>query len=168
MSEQHDRANASSPVVIIGGGITGLAAAFSLEQAARDAGISLRCTIVEQDARFGGKIITDTIETPDGAFLVEGGPDSFVTQKPAALDLVRALGMEAELMTTTPAPVTTHVLIDGQPVPMPAGMMLIFPTDFGSFLNSPLLSWQGRLRMLREQWVPARSDGADETLADFM
>lgn len=74
-----------------------------------------------------------------------------MTQKPAALDLVRALGMEAELMTTTPAPVTTHVLIDGQPVPMPAGMMLIFPINFGSFLNSPLLSWQGRLRMLRRR-----------------
>ena len=168
MNEQADRANASSPVVIIGGGITGLAAAFALEQAAHAAGIPLRCTIVERDGHFGGKIITDTIETPAGAFLVEGGPDSFVTQKPAALELVRALGMESELMTTTPAPVTTHVLIGGEPVPMPAGMMLIFPTDFGSFLSSPLLSWPGRLRMLREQWVPARTDGADETLADFM
>ena len=168
MTEQLDRANAASPVVIIGGGITGLAAAFYLEQAARDAGIPLRCTIVEQDGRFGGKIVTESVETPAGAFLVEGGPDSFVTQKPAALALVRALGLEAELLTTTPTPITTHFLIEGRPVAMPAGMSLIFPTEFGPFLSSPLLSWQGRLRMLREQWVPARTDGADETLADFM
>src|ERR1051325_3224063 len=83
-------------VAIIGGGISGLSAAFYLQRAAREAGIAVRYTLVERDARFGGKLVTDTV----GDFVVEGGPDSFLTQKPWGVRLARDLGLEDQLIGT--------------------------------------------------------------------
>src|SRR5215218_10269782 len=81
-------------VVIIGGGISGLSTAFYLQRQARDAGIALRYTLVERDVRFGGKLVTDTV----GQFVVEGGPDSIITQKPWGVQLARDLGLEDQLI----------------------------------------------------------------------
>lgn len=154
-------------VVIIGGGITGLSAAFYLERAARAAGQVLHCIVVERDTRLGGKILTDTIEQ-DGHFIVEGGPDSFVSQKPWAIELARDLGLSDQLHGTHPAKQATYVLSGGRPCPMPEGTMLIVPTRLGPFLRTPLISPLGKLRMALELVLPARKDDRDETLADFM
>jgi oxygen-dependent protoporphyrinogen oxidase len=153
--------------VIVGGGITGLSAAFYLQRAARAGGQPVRCTLIERDPRLGGKILTDTVDDPHGAFVVEGGPDSFVAQKPWGVQLARDLGLGGQLAGTKPARVTTYVLSGGRPVPMPEGMMLAFPTRFLPFAFSPLLSWPGKLRMLADLFLPAKRDDTDETLADF-
>ena len=87
-------------VIIIGGGISGLATAFTLRQGALDAGISLACTLLESDTRLGGKIVT---HRPNG-FVIEGGPDCFISQKPWAADLCRqdwGLAISCSARTTT-------------------------------------------------------------------
>jgi oxygen-dependent protoporphyrinogen oxidase len=150
--------------VIIGGGISGLSTAFYLQQQARAAAVPLRYTLVERDTRFGGKLVTDTI----GPFVVEGGPDSILAQKPAGVQLVRDLGLEDQLIGTNDLPRKVAFLSRGRPRPMPEGMTLIVPTKLGPFLRSPLLSPLGKLRMLLDLIIPARQGDADETLADFI
>src|SRR5262245_12274655 len=157
-----------SHVVIVGGGITGLSAAFYLERAARTTGMPIRYTLIERDERFGGKIQTDTIAQDGGTFLVEGGPDSFVAQKPWGMQLARDLGLGEQLMSTQPARHSTYVLLKGRPRPMPEGMMLVVPTRVLPFMRSPLLSLGGKLRMALDLVIPPRRDGADETLAEFI
>jgi oxygen-dependent protoporphyrinogen oxidase len=155
-------------VVIVGGGVTGLAAAYRLRERARATGAALRCTVLERAARPGGKIVTDRPGGPGGEWVVEGGPDSFVTRKPWALELIRELGLAGEVVGTRPAPHATYVLRRGRLVPLPAGLGLIAPTQWGPFLRSSLFSPMGRLRVVLEQWIPARRGEADETLAAFV
>ncbi|HEU5101957.1 MAG TPA: protoporphyrinogen oxidase [Roseiflexaceae bacterium] len=163
----HDGPNLShetAHVVIVGGGISGLSAAFYLQRQAREAGLPLRYTLVERAGRFGGKLVTDTI----GEFVVEGGPDSILTQKPWGLQLVRELGLQDQLIGTNDLPRKVYFLANRRPVPMPEGMTLIVPTRLGPFLRSSLLSPLGKLRMLLDLIIPARQGDADETLADFI
>jgi oxygen-dependent protoporphyrinogen oxidase len=152
-------------VVIIGGGITGLTAGYRLREAARAAGVALSCTIIEREARPGGKIIT---ERPEDGWVVEGGPDSFVMRKLWAVELVRELGLGEELIGTEPSRYSTYVLRRGRPIPLPAGLGLIAPTRWLPFLRSPLFSVRGKLRMAMELWIAARRDDADESLASFV
>jgi oxygen-dependent protoporphyrinogen oxidase len=147
-------------VIIIGGGITGLSAAYALQRAA------VRYTVIERDRRLGGKIVTET--AGDGAFLVEGGPDSFVAQKPQAIELARELGLGAELMASNRLPHTTYVLKNGRPCPLPEGTLLIVPTKLRPFALSPLFSPLGKLRMALDLLIPPRLDDEDESLADFV
>jgi oxygen-dependent protoporphyrinogen oxidase len=139
-----------------------------LERAARAAGAPIRYTLIERDGRFGGKIQTDTIAHDDSAFVVEGGPDSFVAQKPWGIQLARDLGLEDQLIGAKPTRHATYVLRKGRPQPMPEGMMLVVPTRATPFVTSPLLSLGGKLRMALDLIVPPRRDGADESLADFI
>ena len=111
---------ASHHVVIIGGGIAGLSAAYYLQKTARAAGVPLRYTLVERDTRLGGKLMTDS----DGEFVVEAGPDSFITQKPWGLRLARELGLEDQLIGTNERRHKVYVLVNGHPRPMPDGMLL--------------------------------------------
>jgi oxygen-dependent protoporphyrinogen oxidase len=151
-------------VVIIGGGISGLSAAFYLERMARQSGAAVRYTLVEREGRFGGKLVTDTVD----GFVVEGGPDSFLTQKPWGVQLVRDLGLEDQLIGTNELKRKVYFLVGGRPQPMPDGMTLIVPTKLLPFLRSPLLSPWGKLRMGLDLVIPPRRDGADETLAGFI
>jgi oxygen-dependent protoporphyrinogen oxidase len=152
-------------VAIIGGGITGLSAAYYLHRTASAAGHDVRWTLIERDVRLGGKILTETI---GDAFVVEGGPDSFVAQKPWAIELACDLGLGDELMGANHVPHATWVLRRGCPRPMPDGMLLIVPTKLMPFVRSPLLSPFGKLRMALDLVVPPRRDTADETLAAFI
>jgi protoporphyrinogen/coproporphyrinogen III oxidase len=150
-------------VVIIGGGITGLSAAYALQRAAGD---EVRYTLIERDGRLGGKIVTQT--AGDGAFLVEGGPDSFVAQKPQAIELARELGLGDELMASNSLPHTTYVLKNGRPRPLPEGTLLIVPTKLRPFALSLLFTPLGKLRMALDLLIPPRLDDEDESLADFV
>ena len=78
-------------VAIIGGGITGLSAAFHLKEQAKTRGLSLACRLIEREAKFGGKILTDRVN----GFIIEGGPDSFISLKPWAIDLCQRAGARA-------------------------------------------------------------------------
>jgi oxygen-dependent protoporphyrinogen oxidase len=159
-----DLAAETPQIVIIGGGISGLSTAFYLQRQAQAAGVPLRYTLVERDTRFGGKLVTDTI----GQYVVEGGPDSIITQKPWGVQLARDLGLADQLIGTNDLPRKVAFLSHGRPRPMPEGMTLVVPTKLGPFLRSPLLSPLGKLRMLLDLVVPPRQGDADETLADFI
>ncbi|GAB4119804.1 MAG: protoporphyrinogen oxidase [Roseiflexaceae bacterium] len=166
--EQLSDGEQAAHVVIIGGGITGLSSLYTLEQAARAAGIALRCTLIERDQRLGGKILTERVQLEGQSFLVEGGPDSFVAQKPWAAELAREIGLGGALHGSEPAKHATYVLHRGQPKPLPEGTLLIVPTKFMPFALSPLISPLGKLRMAFDFVLPARSGDQDESLADFI
>ncbi|HEY0306566.1 MAG TPA: protoporphyrinogen oxidase [Acidobacteriaceae bacterium] len=148
-------------VVIIGGGITGLAAAYYLQQHAHGA---IRVTLIESSSRLGGKI---TSVREDG-FLIEGGPDSFITQKAGALALCRELGLDGDLTPSNTAHKTTYVVSGGKLHAMPEGMMLMAPTMMIPFLRSGLISWPGKMRMGMEMFLPRRDNDGDESLSSFI
>lgn len=164
LSERGAASHEHGHVAIVGGGITGLSAAFYLERAARAAGIPLQCTLIERDARWGGKLLSETV----GEFVVEGGPDSFITQKPWGLQLARDLGLADQLIPISERRGKVYVLSGGRLRPMPDGMMLVVPTRILPFALSPLISPWGKLRMALDLLTPPRRDGADETLAEFI
>jgi protoporphyrinogen oxidase len=124
-------------VAIVGGGITGLSAAHAL----RKAGVAFR--LLEGSARFGGVIRSDRVS----GFLLEGGPDSLLAQKPEGVGLVRELGLGDRLVPTNPDVRAIFVLHRGRLEPLPEGMMLAVPSRILPFLRSGLFSWPGKLRM---------------------
>ncbi len=154
----------SRHVVVVGGGIAGLATAYYLQKMAAADAVSLQITLIERDARLGGKIVT-AIE--DG-LVIEGGPDSFITQKPWALQLCRELGLSDRLVGTNDAQRAVYVWRRGRLRKMPDGMLLVVPTRFLPFVTSDVISWAGKLRMGLDLFIPPRQDDADESLAAFI
>ena len=147
-------------VAVVGGGITGLATAYYLQRSAA----RLDVVVLEAAPRPGGKLRT---ECRDG-FLIEAGPDSFLTAKPAAVELCRELGL-ADALIPQRQPRGAYVLRRGRLVPIPAGMRLVHPTRPWALLRSPLLSPAGRLRALAHPLVPARRDaGADQSVGAYV
>jgi oxygen-dependent protoporphyrinogen oxidase len=162
-------ADTTVDVAIVGGGISGLATAYYLQQQAARAGQPLRYVLIERGAYPGGKLLTEEVHGfGDRPFVVEAGPDSFLTQKPWALQLARELGMEERLLGTNDDRRKTFVLHHGKPAPLPDGVLLIVPTRFRPFALSPLISPWGKLRMGMDLLIPPRRDDEDETLADFI
>lgn len=147
-------------VAVIGGGITGLSAAQRLLSAAQPPNVVL----YEASRRLGGIIRT---EEADG-FLMELGPDSFITNKPAGLELCEELGYLPQLIDTDSRYRRSLVLSRGRPLPVPDGFMLMAPEKPFSLLTSPVLSLPGRLRLLAEYFIPGRPAAGDESLADFV
>ena len=130
-------------VVIIGGGITGLAAAYEL--ACRD----VPFTLLEASSRLGGLILT---EHADG-FTIEAGADSMLVQKPAAIGLCAELGLGPRLIPTRP-PRTAYILKDGRLFPLPAPSVLGIPTTWRGVLGYSLLPWSARARLALEPLIP--------------
>ncbi|MBL1217992.1 MAG: protoporphyrinogen oxidase [Planctomycetes bacterium] len=157
-------------VLIVGGGIAGLSTAWHLVQQAAEQGRCVRIGVVEASDRWGGKIRTDIVHDPesDRRFLIEGGPDSFITQKPEGLKLARDLGLGDRILSTNTVRRAVYVLKRGKPLPLPDGVLLIVPTEFVPFALSPLISPLGKLRMGLDLFIRARKDESDETLADFI
>jgi protoporphyrinogen/coproporphyrinogen III oxidase len=149
---------ARAEVVVVGGGISGLAAAFSLHSAGRDV------LLLEASPRYGGVIRTDAVD----GFVIEGGPDSILALKPEGLALCRTLGLGDRLVPTNPAARTIFVLHGGRLHPMPEGMMLAIPTRILPFLRSGLFSWPGKLRMGLDLVLPRGASGADESIASLL
>jgi oxygen-dependent protoporphyrinogen oxidase len=156
-------------VAIIGGGITGLSAAWFLQQTAQENGRTFSYALLESGDRWGGKIKTEQVDGfGEEPFIVEGGPDSYITTKPWAWQLTRRLALQDQALPTNDAERKTFVLLNGRPTPLPDGVMLIVPTQFMPFALSPLISPLGKLRMGLDLFIPPRKDGRDETLADFI
>ncbi len=151
-------------VVVVGGGIAGLATAYYLQKGARVVGVALECTLVESDSRLGGKIVT---HSEDG-FVLEGGPDSFLTQKPWALQLCRELGLSDRLIGVNETQRKTTILWKGRFRPLPDGVFLIVPTRFMPFALSSLFSPLGKLRMALDLVIPPRKATSDESVASFI
>jgi oxygen-dependent protoporphyrinogen oxidase len=157
----------SPQIVIIGGGISGLSAAYYLLRCAEAGGLPLRVSVLEREQRVGGKIRTDLVGEQH-PFLLEGGPDAFLAQKPAATDLARDLGLDDQLIGTSPVQPTTSILVHGRPRALPEGLRLITPTKLWPFLVSPIISPGGKARMLFDLVRPARRTPTDESLAEFV
>ncbi|UCG24168.1 MAG: protoporphyrinogen oxidase [Chloroflexota bacterium] len=156
-------------VVIVGGGIAGLSTAWYLQKQAEERGLDLHYTVLEKGSQWGGKIQTERVEGyGDQPFIVEGGPDSFLTQKPWALQMARELGLEERLLGTNDDRRKVYVLHKGRPTPLPDGVLLIVPTKIKPFALSPLISPLGKLRMGLDLFIRPKMDGEDETLADFI
>ncbi len=151
-------------ITVIGAGISGLAAAYELTLRNRNARRPLEIEVLERAPAVGGKIAS----LRENGVLVEGGPDCFIQEKPWALQLVRELGMENELLNTSPETSGTFVFVNRTLHRLPEGVMMMVPTRPGPFLKSKLFTWPGKLRMAAEVLVPRRRSDGDETLASFV
>lgn len=151
-------------IIIVGGGIAGLATAYYLQKQAAATGIPLAYTLIESAPQFGGKIVTECLD----GFVVEGGPDSFLTQKPWALQLCRELGLSERLLGTNDERRKVYVLTGDRLQALPEGVMLLVPTRLMPFLRSPLISLPGKLRMGLDLVIPPRREDSDESLATFV
>jgi oxygen-dependent protoporphyrinogen oxidase len=156
-------------VVIIGGGIAGLSAAWYLQREVARQSLPVRYTLLEASERWGGKIRSERIEgVGGGATILEAGPDSFLTRKPWALSLARAVGLGDQLQYLDTRGLRTYTLLRGQLVPLPAGWNLLAPSQWTPFLRSPLFSLRGKARICLEPLLPPRRDDADESLGAFV
>ena len=144
--------------------IAGLAAAHHLEELSRERELPLRFTLLEASGRLGGTIGT---EHRDG-FLLEHGPDSFLSEKPWALALCRRMGLESELVGTQDQFRTTFVVRNGKLEPLPEGFMLLAPTRLGALVRSRIFSWPGKLRMGLDLVLPRAQQQDDESLGSFV
>jgi protoporphyrinogen/coproporphyrinogen III oxidase len=145
-------------IAIIGGGISGISAALELLRSQR-----FQVRLLESSARLGG--VLETIQS--GGYLIERSADNFSTLIPDAAELSEQYGLTDSLIRPNQRGRQAFVLIDGKIHPIPAGFSLMQPTRIGSILRSGALSWHGKLRLLREFWVPARKISGDESLESF-
>jgi len=151
-----------SRIVVIGGGISGLAAAHRLTELDPTAHV----TLIEASARLGGTIRTDE---RDG-FLLERGPDSFISEKPEAVALAKRLGIESRLIETNDEHRRSFIVRDGRLRPVPEGFQLLAPSRIWPFLTTDIFSLRGKARMAADLLLPRRSANgiADESLASFV
>lgn len=148
----------SDPVVIVGGGISGLTTAYRLEQA------GVPYVLLEAGAQWGGNMVT--IER-DG-YLYDVGPDAFLRTKTAAAELCKELGLGDELITPQAHGQTVFVAWEGRLFPMPEGLTLGVPKRPWPILETPLLSPLGKCRALLEPWIPARKGHEEESVEQFL
>ena len=154
----------SRRIIVVGGGIAGLAAAHRLLELSQENNFALEILLLEAGPRLGGSIHTERV----GAFLVEAGPDSFISEKPWALQLCQRLGLGSRLVSTNPTRQSVLVVYNGRLEPLPEGFLLMAPTRLGPLLTTPLFSWRGKLRMALELILPRGGAGADESLSAFV
>jgi protoporphyrinogen/coproporphyrinogen III oxidase len=147
-------------IAIIGGGISGLSAAYALEKK-RQSGVELEYVLYESSPRLGGVLVTESV---DGC-LIEAGPDSFLTEKPWASDLCREIGLADQLIGSNDADRKTYVLVRERLIEMPDGLMFMVPTKILPTVLSPLFSLKTKLRMAREWFHPPHKANSDETVA---
>ena len=158
-------------IIIIGGGVAGLAAAMKVRRAA-EAGADVDFVLLERDSRLGGKIDGEIVKTDRGAFVVDGGPDSFLTAKPAVHRIAELVGLSAKKLATDDSRKLTLILKRDRLYPMPDGVMQFAPTKFVPFATTGLFSWRGKLRAGMDLFVPqkklAPGEFNDETLEHFI
>lgn len=150
-------------VAIIGGGIAGLSAAFYLERARRG-GAQLEWTLFEKSSRLGGVIKT---EHKDG-FVLEAGPDSFLTMKPDGARFCRDLGLGDQLISSNDADRKTYIVVKDRMVPIPDGLEFMVPTRVLPMVTTPLFSFATKLRMAGEWFSSGGNQKQDESVADFV
>ena len=144
-------------LVVIGGGISGLSAAYDLTRAEAD------CTILEKQPRVGGVIETRAAE----GCTLECGPDSFLSAKPAALALIRELGLEGDVIGSNDHQRTTYIWKHGALVALPEGVMMIVPSRIMPMVKTPLLSWATKIRMGLE-YFRQPGESHDRSVAEFV
>jgi oxygen-dependent protoporphyrinogen oxidase len=144
-------------VVVVGGGIAGLATAYELSRR----GVSF--VVLERATRAGGVILSEEVD----GFTIDGGPDSLLIQKPEAIALCLEIGLADQLVSTKP-PRVAYIQRGGRLHALPAASVLGIPTRVGPFVRTSLFSWAGKLRMGAELFVAPRRDESDESIGAFM
>jgi protoporphyrinogen/coproporphyrinogen III oxidase len=147
-------------IAIIGGGVAGLSAAFTLRQLHPAAQVDL----FESSARVGGAVQTETID----GFLVERGADMFATEPAAGMELCRELGIDGELIAPLPTARGAAIVQGGKLIRIPDGFVLMRPTLLWPMMRTPLLSVMGKLRLLFEPFVKKRGELVDESIESFV
>ncbi len=158
-------------VIVIGGGVAGLGAAYKIRRAAAE-GHDVDVVLYEKDSRTGGKIATEIVEHDGERFIVDGGPDCFLTEKPAVHRIGKLLGFFDDELPTDDSRKKTLILSRGRLHVMPDGVMMFAPTKFVPFATTGLFSWPGKFRMAMDLFIPrkkvAEGEFNDETLEDFV
>jgi protoporphyrinogen/coproporphyrinogen III oxidase len=150
-------------IAIIGGGISGLSAAYVIEEKRRS-GTPVEYVLFESKPRLGGVLVTERVE----GCLVEAGPDSFLTEKPWAADLCTQVGLGDQLIGSNDSERKTYILVKNKLVVMPDGLMFMVPTKIMPTVLSPLFSARTKLRMATEWFHPRRRSSDDETVAEMV
>ena len=154
-------------VAIVGGGVAGLTAAYQLARLARD-GAAVQAVLFEASSRLGG--IVETVR--EGGFVIECGPDAWVTEKPWALELAQELGLSDEVMASNDAGRKTYVLIDKKLWAMPDRMRMMVPADLDALDASEIFSAEAKQRyhdeIGRAEQLRASAPTADESVAEFV
>jgi oxygen-dependent protoporphyrinogen oxidase len=154
----------SHRVIVIGGGLSGLAVAHRIHEGSSVLRRPVDLTLLEAKSRVGGVIATERFE----GFTLEGGPDSFITNKPWGLNLCDRLGLRDRLIETDPCRRRSFVVRKGRLLPVPEGFVLMKPQRLGPLMTTPILSWRGKLRMLMDLFLPRRDDEVEESVAGFV
>jgi len=153
-------------IVIVGGGISGLATANRLVELSQSTPRPVQIVLLEASPRVGGTINTEQRE----GFLIERGPDSFISEKPEAVALARRLGLESNLLQTNEAHRRSFIVRKGRLRPVPEGFQLLAPSRLWPFLTSDIFSLSGKVRIAGDLFLPRKAPNAqtDESLADFV
>ena len=151
-------------VVVVGGGIAGLAAAHRLVELSRQRSAPQNVILLEAGRRLGGSIATERVD----GFVIEAGPDSFISEKPWALQLCERIGFTRRLVRTRDEHRRTYVVHNGALHPLPDGFLLLAPTRLWPLVFSRLFSWPGKLRMALDLVLPRGPQRSDESLGAFV
>ena len=159
-------------IIIIGGGVAGLGAAYKVARAATE-GRDVEFVLFEKDPRLGGKIQTEIVrDASEDRFIVDGGPDCFLTEKPACHRIARLTGIFEDELPTDESRKGTWILSRRKLHRMPDGIFMFAPTKFLPFATTGLFSWPGKIRMAMDLFIPPKkvAPGAsnDETLESFV
>jgi len=151
----------SKRIVVVGGGISGLAAAHRLVELGVE---KSQITLIEASGRLGGTLET---QQRDG-FLIERGPDSFISEKPEAVSLAKRLGLESRLIQTNEEHRRSFIVRNGRLRPVPEGFQLLAPSRVWPFITTDIFSVAGKLRMAADLLLPRENGNEDESLASFV
>jgi protoporphyrinogen/coproporphyrinogen III oxidase len=149
-------------IIIAGGGVTGLTAAYRLSKQARELGADAEIILVERDERLGGKTQTEVVD----GMVIEQGPDSFLVHKPWFAQLCKELGLPT--VGTNPKVKTTYIYHKGRLEQLPVGMQLMIPTEVWPFVKTRLISPAGKLRAGLEPLMPVKRTEEDESIGSFV
>ncbi|MCL2526329.1 MAG: protoporphyrinogen oxidase [Coriobacteriia bacterium] len=154
-------------IVIVGGGVTGLAAAYQLERA-RAAGVAVSYTLLERDNRVGGKVAGEVVSDPETGepYIVDGGPDCFSAMKPGGRRMTTMLDAEDDWLPSNDPRKIVWIFRDGQMHRLPEGFSMFVPTQLEPLFVTDLLSEEGKKDMIREMTLPARDWAAEGKTAD--
>lgn len=150
-------------IFVIGGGISGLSTSYFLIKKMKEFAEEVKINLLEEKERLGGCIITEKVD----GFLIEGGPDCFLYEKPWALKLCEKLGLGDKILNTNENR-RVFIFSNGKLHELPEGFMLMVPTSLMPFIKSSLISWPGKIRMAMDLFIPKKKSDDEESLAEFV
>ncbi|MFA5866394.1 MAG: protoporphyrinogen oxidase [Actinomycetota bacterium] len=151
-------------IVVVGAGAAGLAAGYALKESLQG-DKDIEFLVLEKNDKAGGQIRT----VLEDGFILEGGPDCVISDKPTTFEFAKKLGIEDEMVNTRSASGGTYIIKKGQLIRMPEGVMMMIPTKFKPFIKTKLISWPGKIRAAMDVFIPRRKNlDEDEELSSFV